>query len=109
MATNKQTINTAIKWALAEVDRCDPLGKRHWNLVGSPGLIGSPWCAAFVTCAYRRAGVDFTKLIQNPFWVSNFKTFGDAIGAWKTKNPSEGELVCYDWRDGDTQGDLILA
>lgn len=100
-------VNRALEWARGHVgDPRDTKGTWVWNEVYPPGD-GLPWCAAFVVLAYLKAGVDFRKLVTNPYLVDNWIAKAKELGAWKTSGERDGDPVCYGWNDGGLVGDHI--
>jgi hypothetical protein len=92
-----------------------PLRKRMQELghIG-PGAVWYNWCAAFVTYCTRAAGLIVPDQ-PSGFWatmalVEAWKYWAKQNGTWhnpKTMNPNRGDIVCFEWNDGDAQLDHI--
>jgi hypothetical protein len=61
--------------------------KPDWN--------GEPYCAAGVTDAWARQGVDLRRVISNPYYCPNLEAMAKSYGAWQ---PNNGK---YSPRPGD--------
>ena len=94
-------ISLAVSWARAQIGRTEtPPGSNivfAWDDV-KPSWQGQPWCAAFVTDAYLRQGVDLRPLCtdQNPYYCPYLERMARARGVWTTSDPRAGDIVLYD-------------
>lgn len=72
------------------------------------------WCAAFVTYCSREVGVSIPDK-PSGFWatmalVESWKFWAKQGGTWFTRDqtsPSRGDIVCFEWHDGDSSLDHI--
>jgi hypothetical protein len=83
------------------------------------GHIGSQpvffnWCAAFVTYCCRQVGIQVPDQPAG-FWatmalVDSWKYWAQQNGTWllpSTTPPRRGDIVCFEWHDGDVELDHI--
>lgn len=47
-----------------------------------PAWQGEPWCAAFVTDAWARQGVDLRRVISNPYYCPNLEAMAKSYSVW---------------------------
>lgn len=64
-----------------------------------PAWQGEPWCAAFVTDAWARQGIDLRKLLSNPYYCPYLESKAKDIGAWRANGsgytPKAGDLILF--------------
>ena len=85
----KSMAQKAIEWATTKIGSKET--PRYSNIIFAwddvyPDWQGQPWCAAFVTDAWARQGVDFRKFISNPYYCPNLEDFFKTWGAWMPNN-----------------------
>ena len=91
--------NNAVKWAASKVGTTEhPAYSNHvpfWNDV-KPEWQGEPWCAAFVTDAWARQGVDLRKFVSNPYYCPSLEAWAKKLGVWqpagKGWDPRAGDI-----------------
>lgn len=75
----------AVKWAGTKVGVKEKPPYSNYIFAWSdvkPSWQGEPWCAAFVTDAWARQGVDLRKVISNPFYCPYLEQMAKTYGAW---------------------------
>lgn len=64
-----------------------------------PAWQGQPWCAAFVTDAWSRAGVDLRRMIANPYYCPYLESLAKRHNAWRAYgssfSPKAGDLILF--------------
>lgn len=99
----------------AETKILKPLRKPMQDLghIGS-AIVFYDWCAAFVYYCATSTGYKIPTKPED-FWatmalVQSWKAWASGQGVWYTKGtitPERGDIVCFEWHDGDTQLDHI--
>lgn len=98
--TVAQMAARAMTWAAKQVGRKET--PRYSNIIFAwadvkPAWQGQPWCAAFVTDAWARQGVDLRRVISNPYYCPNLEAMAKKYGAWQPANgkwdPRPGDIV----------------
>lgn len=96
--TVRQMASRAMSWAASKngVKETPPYSNIifAWADV-KPSWQGQPWCAAFVTDAWARQGVDLRKVISNPYYTPYLEAMGKKYGAWKNYghySPKPGDI-----------------
>lgn len=97
--TVAQMAARAVSWASSKVGvKESPRYSNHifaWADV-KPAWQGQPWCAAFVTDAWARQGVDLRRVISNPYYCPNLEAMAKSYGAWQVNNgkysPRAGDI-----------------
>ncbi len=90
----------AVAWASSMAGTLEsPPWSNHifaWTDV-EPSLQGEPWCAAFVTDAWARQGVDLRRVISNPYYCPYLESLGKQYDAWHAYgsgySPAAGDLA----------------
>lgn len=76
----------AVAWASKQVGRKET--PPYSNIIFAwadvkPAWQGEPWCAAFVTDAWARQGVDLRRLMSNPFYCPYLESWAKSLGVWQ--------------------------
>jgi len=106
-------VGRALGWARLQVGvRESPPGSRRGCRIDEWqqqfGIVGMPWCGAFVGCALGEAGIDVPAGIVSVATIHRWATNGEHgfwWTGWHAREP--GDLVLFKFRDGDRVADHV--
>lgn len=64
------------------------------------GIVGYPWCGAFIYCMFRDVGTPISSLPSGAALVENWvkwARWGSKAVAEVVTRPLRGDVVCFDW------------
>ena len=74
------------------------------------GIVGYPWCAAFLYCMFLGAGIDLrSKMgLMGPSFVQNWVNWAKQRG-YVVRRPFRGDVVCFDWNEDQTRDHIGIV